>query len=109
MPGRTRRALRDLAVAVRRSACGAFGGAAAEALHFVHGLPTDTVSVTVMGLVVYGIIALIPRAMDAHLPDRLFWSALLGGFAVAFMVTTPVNKWKIGRGKGHAVPLPRPR
>ena len=24
-------------------------------------------------------------------------------FAVAFVVTVPVNKWLIGRGKGHAV------
>ncbi|MGQ4617963.1 hypothetical protein [Nocardia sp. R7R-8] len=23
--------------------------------------------------------------------------------AVAFVLTTPVNKWMIGRGKGHAV------
>jgi hypothetical protein len=41
--------------------------------------------------------------MDADLSEGLFWSALLGGFAVAFLITTPVNKWMIGRGKGHAV------
>ncbi|NYV78696.1 DUF4396 domain-containing protein [Streptomyces sp. UH6] len=66
-------------------------------------LAADTVSIAVMELVDNGIIALVPGAMDAHLSDGLFWSALLGGFAVAFLVTTPVNKWMIGRGKGHAV------
>ncbi|WP_406389766.1 DUF4396 domain-containing protein [Streptomyces sp. NBC_00887] len=66
-------------------------------------LAADTVSIAVMELVDNGIIALVPGAMDAHLSDGLFWAALLGGFAVAFLVTTPVNKWMIGRGKGHAV------
>lgn len=66
-------------------------------------LAADTVSIAVMELVDNGIIALTPGAMDAHLSDGLFWGALLGGFAVAFVVTTPVNKWMIGRGRGHAV------
>ncbi|MFD3499735.1 DUF4396 domain-containing protein [Streptomyces sp. NPDC058678] len=66
-------------------------------------LAADTVSIAVMELVDNGIIALTPGAMDAELSDGLFWSALLGGFAVAFLITTPVNKWMIGRGKGHAV------
>ncbi|MFE2021572.1 DUF4396 domain-containing protein [Streptomyces sp. NPDC059499] len=66
-------------------------------------LAADTVSIAVMELVDNGIIALVPGAMDAQLSDGLFWAALLGGFAVAFLVTTPVNKWMIGRGKGHAV------
>ncbi|MET9934475.1 MULTISPECIES: DUF4396 domain-containing protein [unclassified Streptomyces] len=66
-------------------------------------LAADTVSIIVMELVDNGIIALVPGAMDAHLSDGLFWGALLGGFAVAFLITTPVNKWMIGRGKGHAV------
>ncbi|MFC4606261.1 DUF4396 domain-containing protein [Streptomyces maoxianensis] len=66
-------------------------------------LAADTVSIAVMELVDNGIIALTPGAMDAHLSDALFWTALLGGFAAAFVITTPVNKWMIGRGKGHAV------
>ncbi|MET8576829.1 DUF4396 domain-containing protein [Streptomyces sp. NPDC005012] len=66
-------------------------------------LAADTVSIAVMEAVDNGIIALVPGAMDAHLSDGLFWGALLGGFAVAFVVTTPLNKWMIGRGKGHAV------
>lgn len=66
-------------------------------------LAADTVSIAVMELVDNAIIALTPGAMDAHLSDGLFWYALLGGFGVAFLITTPVNKWMIGRGKGHAV------
>ncbi|GAA2628802.1 DUF4396 domain-containing protein [Streptomyces vastus] len=66
-------------------------------------LAADTVSIAVMEFVDNTIIALTPGAMDAHLSDGLFWFALLGGFAVAFVITTPVNKWMIGRGKGHAV------
>ncbi|MFF5724159.1 DUF4396 domain-containing protein [[Kitasatospora] papulosa] len=66
-------------------------------------LAADTVSIAVMELIDNGIIALVPGAMDAQLSDGLFWSALLGSLTVAFIVTTPVNKWMIGRGKGHAV------
>ncbi|MYR41741.1 DUF4396 domain-containing protein [Streptomyces sp. SID5910] len=66
-------------------------------------LAADTVSIAVMELVDNGIIALVPGAMDAHLSDGLFWYTLLGGLAIAFVLTTPVNKWMIGRGKGHAV------
>ncbi|RSS67356.1 DUF4396 domain-containing protein [Streptomyces sp. WAC06614] len=66
-------------------------------------LAADTVSIAVMELVDNGIVALVPGAMDAHLDEALFWAALLGGFVIAFLVTTPVNKWMIGRGKGHAV------
>lgn len=66
-------------------------------------LAADTVSIAVMELVDNGIVALTPGAMDAQLSDGLFWATLLGGLAVAFVFTTPVNKWMIGRGKGHAV------
>ncbi|MFC8175582.1 DUF4396 domain-containing protein [Streptomyces sp. NPDC057242] len=66
-------------------------------------LAADTVSIAVMELVDNGIIALVPGAMDAHLDEALFWTSLLGGFVIAFLLTTPVNKWMIGRGKGHAV------
>ncbi|MEE1942458.1 DUF4396 domain-containing protein [Streptomyces sp. TRM 70361] len=66
-------------------------------------LAADTVSITVMELVDNGVIALTPGALDAHLSDWLFWGALAFAFAVAFVVTTPVNRWLIGRGRGHAV------
>ncbi|QNP62881.1 DUF4396 domain-containing protein [Streptomyces genisteinicus] len=66
-------------------------------------LAADTLSITVMEVVDNGVLLLIPGAMDAHLTDGLFWGALAFAFLVAFLVTTPVNKWLIGRGKGHAV------
>ncbi|MFD7507103.1 DUF4396 domain-containing protein [Streptomyces sp. NPDC059850] len=66
-------------------------------------LAADTVSIAVMELVDNGTLLLFPGAMDATLSDALFWLSLALSFAVAFVLTTPVNKWMIGRGKGHAV------
>ena len=66
-------------------------------------LAADTLSIAVMELIDNGVIALWPDAMDAQLVDALFWGALAASLVIAFVVTTPVNKWMIGRGKGHAV------
>ncbi|MFE2142019.1 DUF4396 domain-containing protein [Streptomyces sp. NPDC059456] len=66
-------------------------------------LAADTLSISVMELIDNGVIAVWPGAMDAHLSEALFWIALAISLALAFVVTTPVNKWMIGRGKGHAV------
>jgi hypothetical protein len=64
---------------------------------------SDTVSLVVMELVDNGFILVVPGAMAAGLADLLFWSTLLGSLAIAFVVTVPVNRWLIGRGRGHAV------
>ncbi|ALV36215.1 DUF4396 domain-containing protein [Streptomyces sp. CdTB01] len=66
-------------------------------------LAADTLSIAVMELIDNGVIVLWPDAMDAGLADALFWISLTISLAIAFVVTTPVNKWMIGRGKGHAV------
>ncbi|MFI5864445.1 DUF4396 domain-containing protein [Streptomyces sp. NPDC051546] len=66
-------------------------------------LAADTLSIAVMELIDNGVILLWPGAMDATLSDLLFWTTLGIALALAFVVTTPVNKWMIGRGKGHAV------
>ena len=66
-------------------------------------LAADTVSIIVMEIVDNGVILMVPGAMDAGLTSALFWGALAFSLLVAFLVTTPVNKWIIGRGKGHAV------
>ena len=66
-------------------------------------LAADTLSIAVMELIDNGVIALWPNAMDAELADLLFWASLAISLAIAFVVTVPVNKWMIGRGKGHAV------
>ncbi|MET9621343.1 DUF4396 domain-containing protein [Streptomyces sp. NPDC006464] len=70
---------------------------------FKVALAADTLSIAVMELIDNGVIALWPGAMDAHLTDALFWVVLAIALAAAFVLTTPVNKWMIGRGKGHAV------
>ncbi|MFR9676697.1 DUF4396 domain-containing protein [Streptomyces sp. TR06-5] len=66
-------------------------------------LAADTVSIVVMELVDNSVVLMVPGAMDAHLSEWLFWISLGVAFVVAFLVTTPVNKALIARGKGHAV------
>ena len=66
-------------------------------------LAADTVSILVMEVVDNGFMLAIPGALDATLTDGLFWASLGAGLAVAFVVTVPVNRWMIGRGRGHAV------
>ncbi|WP_432478082.1 DUF4396 domain-containing protein [Nocardioides sp. GXQ0305] len=66
-------------------------------------LAADTVSILVMEVVDNAILLAVPGAMAAGLLDALFWGALAVALAVAFVVTVPVNRWMIGRGKGHAV------
>ena len=66
-------------------------------------LAADTVSITVMEIVDNAIILVIPGAMDAGLASPLFWGSLALSLAVAFVVTVPVNRALIRRGKGHAV------
>jgi hypothetical protein len=49
------------------------------------------------------VLVLVPGAMDAGVASWLFWGSLAFALAVAFVVTLPVNRWLIARGKGHAV------
>src|SRR5688572_27881496 len=64
-------------------------------------LASDTLSIATMEVVDNAILLLIPGAMDAGLDDALFWGALSFALAVAFVLTVTVNRWLIGRGKGH--------
>ncbi|MGY1697155.1 DUF4396 domain-containing protein [Geodermatophilus sp. SYSU D00814] len=66
-------------------------------------LAADTISIAVMELVDNAVVVSVPGAMEAGLSSALFWLSLAGAFAVAFVVTTPVNRWLMGRGRGHAV------
>jgi uncharacterized protein DUF4396 len=66
-------------------------------------LAADTVSIAVMEIVDNAIVLSVPGAMEAGLASWLFWASLAFALAVAFVVTVPVNRWMIGRGKGHAV------
>jgi hypothetical protein len=66
-------------------------------------LAADTVSIAVMELIDNTVMVGVPGAMDAGLGQALFWLSLVLSLALAFALTTPVNRWMIGRGKGHAV------
>jgi uncharacterized protein DUF4396 len=66
-------------------------------------LAADTVSITIMEIVDNGVLLVIPGAMEAGLGDALFWWSLGLALAVAWVITFPVNRWMIGRGRGHAV------
>jgi hypothetical protein len=66
-------------------------------------LAADTVSIIIMELLDNTAIVAVPGAMDAGLASPLFWGSLAFSLAVAFVLTTPVNRWMISRGKGHAV------
>jgi Domain of unknown function (DUF4396) len=66
-------------------------------------LAADTVSIAVMELMDNAFILAVPKAIDAGLGDLLFWWSLAVSLLVAFVITVPVNRAMIARGKGHAV------
>jgi Domain of unknown function (DUF4396) len=66
-------------------------------------LAADTASIAVMEIIDNAVMVLVPGAMDAGLGTAVFWVSLAGSLLLAFVLTTPFNKWMIGRGKGHAV------
>ncbi|AXT86488.1 hypothetical protein C6I20_15785 [Aeromicrobium sp. A1-2] len=70
---------------------------------FKVALAADTLSILTMEIVDNGVIVAVPGALDAGLFSLLFWGSLAFSLVVAFVVTVPVNRWLIGRGKGHAV------
>jgi hypothetical protein len=66
-------------------------------------LAADTVSIAVMEILDNLVMITVPGAMEAGLASVLFWAALAFSLVVAFVLTTPINRWMISRGKGHAV------
>jgi hypothetical protein len=64
---------------------------------------SDTVSIATMEVVDNLFIVLVPGALAAGLADSLFWWSLLVSLVIAFVLTLPVNRWLIARGRGHAV------
>ncbi|WP_431045796.1 DUF4396 domain-containing protein [Streptomyces sp. P1-3] len=66
-------------------------------------LAADTVSILVMEVIDNAVMVAVPGAMDAGLASFLFWGALAFALVIAFLLTVPVNRWLIARGKGHAV------
>jgi hypothetical protein len=66
-------------------------------------LAADTVSITSMEIMDNLVVILIPGALSAGLTSLLFWGSLMLSLVVAFIVTVPVNRYLIARGKGHAL------
>lgn len=66
-------------------------------------LAADTISIAIMEIVDNGVLLVYPGAMEAGLGDVLFWWSLAFALAVAWVITFPVNRWMIARGRGHAV------
>jgi hypothetical protein len=63
----------------------------------------DTVSIGVMEITDNAFILAVPGAIEAGLGEPLFWWSLIASLAVAFVITVPVNRLLISRGRGHAV------
>ena len=66
-------------------------------------LAADTISIAVMEVVDNAVVLSVPGAMDAGIATALFWLSLAGALALAFVVTLPVNRAMMSRGRGHAV------
>ena len=66
-------------------------------------LAADTISIAVMEVVDNAVVLSVPGAMEAGIATALFWISLAGALALAFVVTLPVNRAMMSRGRGHAV------
>jgi hypothetical protein len=63
----------------------------------------DTLSIATMEVVDNAVMALIPGAMDAGLVNAVFWVSMMIALTAAFLAAYPVNRYLLGRGKGHAL------
>jgi hypothetical protein len=66
-------------------------------------LASDTVSIATMEVTDNAVVLLVPGALNAGLSTVLFWASLGVSLVIAFVVTVPVNRALIRRGRGHAV------
>ncbi|HEX8628228.1 MAG TPA: DUF4396 domain-containing protein [Catenuloplanes sp.] len=66
-------------------------------------LAADTISIAVMEVLDNAVMLSVPGAMEAGVSSVLFWGALAFSLLVAFVLTLPINRWMISRGRGHAV------
>ena len=64
---------------------------------------SDTASIATMELVDNAFILAVPGALAAGLSDSLFWWSLGLSLVIAFVLTVPINRLLIARGRGHAV------
>ncbi len=66
-------------------------------------LAAHTTSIAVMEVVDKAVVLSVPGAMGARISTALFWLALAGALAVASVVTLPIDRAMMSRGRGHAV------
>jgi uncharacterized cupredoxin-like copper-binding protein len=66
-------------------------------------LAADTLSIATMEVVDNAVMAAIPGAMDAGLSNPVFWLGMTVALTAAFIAAYPVNRYLLGRGKGHAL------
>jgi len=64
-------------------------------------LASDTFSIATMEIVDNVIMLIVPGALNAGPDTLLFWGSLCVSLVVAGAFAVPVNRWLIGRGKGH--------
>jgi len=64
---------------------------------------SDTVSIATMEIIDNAFILIVPGALAAGLGEAVFWWSLALSLVIAFLLTLPVNRWLIARGRGHAV------
>jgi sterol desaturase/sphingolipid hydroxylase (fatty acid hydroxylase superfamily) len=77
------------------------GAALGAALSVV--LAADTLSILTMEIVDNAIMAAIPGAMNAGLVNPIFWVGMMIALSAAFVAAYPVNRYLLGKGKGHAL------
>lgn len=65
-------------------------------------LAADTLSITTMEIVDNAVLIAIPGALHATLVEPHFWLSLGAALIIAFIITVPVNRYLLSRGKGHA-------
>ncbi|QQR52707.1 DUF4396 domain-containing protein [bacterium] len=63
----------------------------------------DSVSIATMEIADNAFMLIVPGALAAGLSSMLFWVSLVTSLVVAFIVTVPINRWLIARGRGHAL------
>lgn len=66
-------------------------------------LAADTMSIVTMEVVDTAVILLIPGALMAGPTTALFWGSLAAALFLAFIFATPVNRYLLARGRGHAI------
>lgn len=65
----------------------------------------DTLSIATMEVVNNGVMLAIPGAMHVGLGHPLFWISMGIALGVAYIVTFPVNRHLLAKGKGHALSM----